>query len=88
VEELLPPAEPEPRPIDGVVIFAGLVSVYRSPRMQAELIRSVLEGSGIEAFVRGSGMSAAYPGGVLDDAAVMVRKEDEEEARALLADFA
>ncbi|MEA2433621.1 MAG: hypothetical protein QOG54_1078 [Actinomycetota bacterium] len=89
VDELAPEAEPEPRPAnDEVTFFASLVSVYRAPRMQAEIIRSVLAGSGIQAFVRGSGMSGVYPGGVLDDSAVMVRKEEEEAARALLADYA
>jgi putative signal transducing protein len=79
--------ETENEAVDEVVTSANLVSVYRAPRMQAEIIRSVLEGSGIQAFVRGSGMSGAYPGGVLDDSGVMVRKEDEVSARELLADY-
>jgi hypothetical protein len=64
-----------------------LVCVYRSNRMDAEMMRSVLEGSGIPAVNMGGGMSGAYPVnvGTLGEGRVMVKRSDEAAARDILA---
>ena len=56
--------------------------------VQAEMLRSVLRGSGIESAVTGEGESwgAAYPVSVgpMSRVSILVRPEDEERARALI----
>lgn len=66
---------------------AELVEVYRSNRMDAEIVRSVLEDSGIEVLLSMPGTSAAYPLGVgtLGEGRVLVRREDETTARSVIA---
>jgi hypothetical protein len=63
-----------------------LSQVFVGPPNQAELMRSVLEGNGIKAVIRGSGASAAYPinVGALSETIVLVPAEDLELARELL----
>lgn len=63
-----------------------LVVVYSSNRMDAEMMRSVLEGSGIQA-VNTARMGGGYPltVGQLGAAQVLVKGEDEAAARAVLA---
>jgi hypothetical protein len=61
------------------------VEVYRVGTLDAEMVRSVLEGNGIDCILAGSGMGGVYPGaGTLDSAGVLVRVEDEERARELI----
>jgi hypothetical protein len=60
------------------------VEIYRVATLNAEMVRSVLEGNGIGCIISGSGMSGVYPGGALDSAGVLVRVEDEERARDLI----
>lgn len=63
-----------------------LSQVFVGPPNQAELMRSVLEGNGIKAVIRGSGASAAYPinVGALSETIVLVPAKDIELARELL----
>jgi len=63
-----------------------LVVVYSSNRMDAEMMRSVIEGSGIAAVTTGSA-GGGYPltVGQLGAGRVLVRRKDEEAARAVLA---
>ena len=68
------------------------VEVYRGSGgpARAELLRSVLEGSGIECFVTGGfGASGAYPVNVgdLGQFGLLVHERDAERARELLADL-
>lgn len=61
-----------------------LVEVYRtSRRYEAELVRSVLESSGIEVTIFGTGLDAAYPS-ALPDTRVMVNEADAERAREVI----
>ncbi len=55
---------------------------------RAEVLRSVLEGSGIEAYVRGSAMGGMYPTnvGALGEFEIYVKQEDLERARELILD--
>ena len=75
-----PPAEEKRKDPSG-----DLVVVYSSNRMDAEMMRSVLEGSGIPAVNTGR-MGGGYPltVGQLGAAQVLVRREDEDAARAVL----
>ena len=63
-----------------------LEQVYVGPPNQAEIVRSVLEGNGIDAMLRGSGASGAYPinVGALAETHVLVAAQDAEDARQLL----
>jgi hypothetical protein len=64
-----------------------VVEIFRAARIDAEIVRSLLESNGIEAILIPSGASAAYPVSVgsLGEARVAVRSSDEDAARALLA---
>jgi hypothetical protein len=64
-----------------------MVSVFASNRIDAEIIRSLLEGSGVPAIVQG-GSSGAYPVnvGALGEAHVYVHEEDVDRAREIIAD--
>jgi len=64
----------------------GLSKVFVGPPTQAEIVRSVLEGSGIEVVIRHSGASGAYPinVGALSETVVLVPERDEATARSLL----
>jgi hypothetical protein len=68
--------------------YLELVEVYMSSPNDAELIRSVLEGSGIPARSTASGATGAYPltVGALGETRVYVRVEDEDRARDVIAD--
>ena len=63
-----------------------LTQVFIGPPNEAELVRSMLEGNGIEAMLRGSGASGAYPinVGALAETHVLVAADDVEDARTLL----
>ena len=63
-----------------------LVPVFVADRFTAEMIRSVLEGSGIPAANSGAGVSGAYPVnvGTLGEGRVLVRKKDEAKAREII----
>ncbi len=65
----------------------SLVPVYAASRVDADLIRSLLEGSGIRAFVLDE-RSAAYPVsvGALGETRVVVRRQDEERARGVIGE--
>jgi hypothetical protein len=67
-------------------VDSELVEVYRSNRMDAEIVRSVLEDSGIEVLLSMPGTSAAYPLGVgtLGEGRLLVRQEDESKARSVI----
>ena len=58
--------------------------------VQAEMLRSVLRGSGIESAVTGEGETwgVAYPVSVgpMSRVSILVRPQDEERARALIED--
>ena len=64
------------------------VEVYSAPRPDAELMCSVLEGSGVAAVVRMSGAVAAYPVNVGDmgRTLVLVRRRDEARARDVISE--
>jgi Putative prokaryotic signal transducing protein len=62
----------------------GFVEIYRVATLNAEMVRSVLEGNGIDCIISGSGMSGVYPGSALDSAGVLVRSKDEARARELI----
>lgn len=59
----------------------NLVEVYSASHVQADVVRSVLEGSGIPAVVKDEG-SAAYPltVGAMGEGKVLVRQEDRDRA--------
>ena len=63
-----------------------LVEVYTVGRLDAELIRSVLEGNGIPAFNLGGAITGSYPltVGTLGAGRVFVRGKDEEAARDVI----
>ncbi len=63
-----------------------LVEVYRVGPMEAELMRSVLEGNNIPCLISGSGIGGAYPVGVgsLGESPLMVRRRDAATARELI----
>ena len=62
--------------------WADLVEIYRMAPMDADLMRSVLEGSGIPAVVQRAGSAAAYPltVGDLGDAKLLVPRDRVQEA--------
>ena len=62
------------------------VEIYRVGSLDAEMVRSVLEGNDIQCMLSGSGMGGAYPMnvGTLGSAAILVRTEDAERARELI----
>lgn len=63
-----------------------LAEVFVGPPNQAEVMRSVLEGNGIKAVIRGSGLSGAYPTnvGTLAETTLLVPAKDIAVARRLL----
>lgn len=63
-----------------------LTQVFVGPPNQAEFMRSVLEGNGIRAEIRGLGASGAYPlnVGALAETKVLVPSSDARAARELL----
>ena len=63
-----------------------LAQVFVGPPNEAELVRSMLEGNGIEAMIQGSGASGAYPinVGALAETHVLVAATDVETALRLL----
>ena len=60
------------------------VEIYRVGTLNAEMVRSVLEGNGIDCIISGYGMTSVYPGSALDSAGVLVRSQDEDRARELI----
>ncbi len=62
--------------------------VYTSGRMDAEVVRSMLEGNGIEATIDNPGAVAAYPVnvGAMGEARILVKVSDEALARELIGD--
>jgi putative signal transducing protein len=88
--DLVAERPPEPEPAAGVV--AGIVDpdlgpspveVFVGPVIEAELMRAVLEGSGIACAASGSGMQGAYPG--LFPHRIAVAGEDAERALEVIA---
>jgi Putative prokaryotic signal transducing protein len=67
-----------------------LIEVYRGGGGEpvAQILRSVLEGAGIECLVTGSWGGSQYPinAGPMGEFALVVRAEDADRARAALAD--
>jgi hypothetical protein len=63
-----------------------LVEIYRSNRVDADMMRSVLQGSGIRAVLASVGQSAAYPltVGALGEGRVFVATDDVERARDVI----
>lgn len=59
-----------------------LVQIYTANGLEADLIRSVLEGSGIAVLIKRSGMEGVY--GPVHDTHLLVREEDEERAREVI----
>ena len=59
-----------------------LVQIYTANGLEADLIRSVLEGSGIAVLIKRSGMEGVY--GPVHDTHLLVREEDEERAREVV----
>ncbi len=72
---------------DGESSELSLVAVYSASRVDADLIRSLLEGNGIPAFVLDE-RSAAYPVsvGALGETRVMVRQQDKDHADEVIAE--
>lgn len=64
----------------------ALVVVYTSGRMDAEVVRSMLESNDIEATIDNPGAVAAYPVnvGAMGEARILVNAADEARARALI----
>ena len=64
-----------------------LVAVFTGSPRDAEMLRAALAGSGIEAAIQSSGIGGAYPVNVGDLAKtkLLVRPEDAEDARAVIA---
>lgn len=60
-----------------------LVQIYTANGLEADLIRSVLEGSGIAVLIKRSGMEGVY--GPVHDTHLLVREEDEERAREVIS---
>ena len=62
------------------------VEVFRGHHLEADIIRAMLEANGIRVSLSGAGTSAAYPLGVgaLGEGRVLVLRDDEDAARALL----
>lgn len=59
-----------------------LVQIYSANGLEADLIRSVLEGSGIAVLMKRSGMEGVY--GPVHDTHLLVREDDEERAREII----
>jgi hypothetical protein len=53
----------------------------------ANLIKGVLEQAGIEAMIGGTGTEDVYPTPTVNPFHVLVREEDEDRAREVLADY-
>jgi hypothetical protein len=64
----------------------ALVVVYTAGRMDAEVVRSMLEGDGIETRIDNPGAVAAYPVnvGAMGEARLLVKASDEPRARDLI----
>lgn len=69
--ELIPPSE-----------LPELVQVFAGTGFAPELIRSVLEGSGIPVLVKGSGVEGTY--GPVIDVLIFVRESDAERAAEVI----
>ena len=69
--DLIPPSE-----------LPELVQVYAGAGFAPELIRSVLEGSGIPVLVKGSGVEGVY--GPVMDVQIFVRESDAERAAEVI----
>ena len=87
VEEPPPPPAPEGPSFDPATV-PEVVCVYRTQGLDAEIVRSYLEAADVPCFVAGEGYSSAYPltVGVIGERRIMVRKQDEERARELIAE--
>ncbi len=74
------------------MIDEELVEVYRGGGGEpvAQVLRSVLEGAGIECLVTGGWVGSQYPANVggMGEFGLLVRAEDADRARAALADHA
>ena len=53
----------------------------------ANLVRGVLEQAGIEAVIGGTGTEDVYPTPMVNPLHILVREEDEDRARAVLAEY-
>ena len=53
----------------------------------ANLVRGVLEQAGIEAVIGGTGTEDVYPTPMVNPFHILVREEDEDRARAVLAEY-
>jgi Putative prokaryotic signal transducing protein len=62
--------------------FRELVQVWGGAGFAVDLIRSVLEGSGISVLVKGSGMEGVYGGAI--DTRIYVRENDADRARDVI----
>ena len=62
--------------------LSELVQIYTANGLEADLIRSVLEGSGIAVLIKRSGMEGVY--GPVHDTHLLVREEDEQRAREVI----
>jgi hypothetical protein len=81
------PAEPSPvgRGVSGLVdvdLGPSPVEVFIGPVIEAEMMRAVLEGSGIPCASSGSGLQGAYPG--LFPHRLIVSWDDAERAREII----
>lgn len=83
-QEALVDELPPERTIEDAAL-PDLVVVYEASHPQAELVRSVLEGSGITAAVK-TGQTAAYPltVGDIGRGQVLVRRSDHHRAREVI----
>lgn len=73
-------------PFDGADVPA-LVPVFAANRYHADVVKSVLEGSGIPAVVVKEGYAEAYPltVGAIGEGRVLIREQDFDRAREVLA---
>lgn len=65
------------------------ICVYRAPNLiEGNLIRGLLESSGIEVELRGEALSSAYPGvAEISDTRVFVTPREEARAKAIIDDY-
>ena len=81
-EEPVPDEETEVQDPISPAEFSELVQIFAASGYETELIRSLLEGSGIEVMVRRSGLEGAY--GSSHDTLLMVRQRDVAQAREVI----
>jgi hypothetical protein len=80
-----PEVEPERQHEQGFDVVSELVEAYSGSRIDTELIRSVLEGSGVPVALWGTGSSyMPETGAALSAVRVMVRPSDLERAREVI----